>query len=554
MECQQFLEIDSRDKLAQWLGLTDRKLRYLLYKLSPDDRYTTFSIKKRNGSDRRIDAPKQHLKSIQRKINKALQIVAPPSGLAKGFVPTLSIADHARLHERRRWVVVADIADFFPSINFGRVLGAFRARPFLFPYPVALCLAQLCCYEARLPQGAPTSPALSNLICRALDRNLLKLAKRNRVTVSRYGDDLCFSSNILEIPSDLAVRGADGSYAPSPALLEIFVANGFSLNLRKFRVRWSFQSQMVTGLIVNRAASMPRVWKRQLRVILHLLQRYDAKECLRIVSSWGKRGLRNGNLGEIENLVRGKAHFAKWLDDLSGTRFVESLHRGYPKHRALLPRVSKGFAFRIMTEGDSDAIHLQTALKHFKSIGHFDELVPRFENYAGDKGDVDLLQTLKRIAKADIYELVVGVFDCDNETFMRSNAAASGSVVRLGRMVFAVFLAAPAGTTGRFCIESLYSRSEATRLTSDERRLFFGDEFDARTGLDASGTYRRQTPKNTSVVLSDKVERVSDGKSSLLSKMDFAKLVSVGAAPFSDMNFDGFRPTFLLVRSIFDSV
>jgi RNA-directed DNA polymerase len=549
-----FLCIKSREDLAAWLGTTDRKLRYLLYRLSPDDRYTTFYIKKRNGGDRKIEAPKTYLKRIQHRINSAISEIAPPTGIAKGFVKGRSILDHARLHRGKRWVVVADLADFFPSINFGRVLGAFQSRPFQLPRDVAICLAQLCCHNGALPQGAPTSPAISNLICRSLDRKLVQLAKASRVSVSRYCDDLCFSTNERKLPSAIVSVLPSGEYVPALGLETAVRSSGFSLNLRKFKVRTSHQRQMVTGLVVNRNVAAPRFWRRQLRVMMHLYRKYGEERGLAVVSGWNAKGLRNRTVKKLENLIRGKAQYGKWLDKECRTEYLGSLHRSYPQLVKILPRLSRGIVFRIMSEGDTDLLHLRSALDVIQSHGKFQELVPRYENYSESQGDKDLWETLRRLADVNVYEYVIGIFDCDNDAFMKKLAVSPGSVIRLGARVFALFLAEPKAGAANFCIESLYDRNEATRVTMDGRRLFFGDEFDPLTGLDRDGRYQRKFPKKREVVVSGSVTRLHDGKSCLLSKMDFAKMVSVGAEPFSNMNFDGFLPTFSLIRSIFDSV
>jgi len=551
---ESFLKITTREELADWLGSTDRKLRFVLYKLVDSQKYTTFTIKKRNGTDRQIDAPRKYLKSLLRSINEAIQEIAPATGIAKGFVKSRSIFDHARIHRSKKWVVLADLKDFFPTIHFGRVRGAFLAPPFSFPPGVATCIAQLCCKDSSLPQGAPTSPAISNLICRRLDRELVTLAKANRVSVSRYADDICFSTNLADIPQAVAIRCGNGDYVAGEELVKIVTATGFQLNPRKFRVRPALHQQMVTGLVVNDRVGMPKVWRRQLRVILHLLSKHKDEQGLEIVSSWKRMGFRNKPIESLAHVVRGKTQFAHWLDKRSGSSFVAALHRSYPALKELMPRIAPSLAFRIMTEGDSDALHLQAALNHFHGLGEFFDLKPRFENYPGDKGDMDLLETLKRIAKANIDELVIGLFDCDNLSFMKSHASKSGGTVRLGSRVYAIFLAHPnEAFTDRFCVESLYPRNYATLFTTEHRRIFFGDEFDINTGLDKTGKFRRSAPRSASVVVSDKVVRVEDGYSSLLSKMDFARMVLAGAAPFTQPSFEGFRPTLSLLRSVVDS-
>lgn len=547
-----FLQLKTRSDLAHWLGVNDRQLRYVLYTLPESSKYRTFSIKKRNGGDRNIDAPIRFLKFSQARINQAIQEVSPPSGIAKGYVPGKSIYDHARLHRSKRWVLLADIENFFPSINFGRVRGAFMARPFLFPEPIATCLAQLCCKGGALPQGGPSSPAISNLICRSLDHSLISLGRRLRCNVSRYADDICISTNLKVVPRELAVLDALGNYAPGSQLVDVLDSSGFSLNKGKFHVRSQRDRQMVTGLVVNRGVSMPRKWKRQLRVLLHTLGKNGDEEGLKIVADWARPATRNRPVKSLKSLVSGKANFAAWLDSRSGTSFIDSLHRSYPKVRNVLSRIKPSTSLRLMTEGDSDALHLEAAIRHFHANGEYLDIDPVFRNYQGDKGDEDLWETLLRIAKFDVDELTIAIFDCDNPGFMKKKAMAVGGFHPLGRRVFAMCLGRPDFEVGDlFCIESLYPRSESTQSTSDERRLYFADEFDGK-GLHVSGNYIREFPKKKALVLSDKVLRISDGRSSLLSKMEFANMVSVGATPFGAMSFDGFRPTMKVIRSILD--
>ena len=116
-----FLSVKSRSDLAGWLGVSERALRYILYKLPEERKYSTLEIKKRNGNARVIDAPSPALKFLQSKLAETLSEIAPPRQLAKGYVRERSIFDHAKVHRSKRWLVLADIKDFFPSINFGRL-------------------------------------------------------------------------------------------------------------------------------------------------------------------------------------------------------------------------------------------------------------------------------------------------------------------------------------------------------------------------------------------------------------------------------------------------
>lgn len=548
-----FLAMKSRQDLAAWLSMSDRQIRYVLYSVGSNDKYKTFAIKKRNGGQRQIEAPISALKRIQRRIHDVLLEVAPASGIAKGFVPGGSIYEHARRHRKKRWVVTADLTEFFPSINFGRVRGAFMAKPLSLPPAVATCLAQLCCNDGCLPQGAPSSPVISNLICRALDRALLGLAKKHRLSVTRYADDICFSTNEKEIPSAVVISAPDGKYGAGADLCSIVSKAGFQLNPSKLRVLGARDRQMVTGLVVNRNVSAPRAWRRQLRVLLHVLDRHGEEAGLTIVNAWPRSIRRNTAPGSLRRLIVGKANFARWLDCRSTTGFVESLHRGYPRLRGSLPRVAAPRLFRLMTEGDTDALHLASALRNLQASGEFVDLAPKFKNYSGDKGDADLLATLYRIAKADVDELTIGVFDCDNPKIMKQLSVDPGGFARLGRMVYAFFLAPPSPTwQGPFCIESLYSRDQSTRLTSEGRRLFFAGEFDGN-GLHVSGEFSRKYPKQLPLVVSDQVIRIADGKSVLLSKMEFAQMVFDQVDPFGNVSFAGFRPTFAALLGVVDA-
>lgn len=551
---QQFLALSNRQELASWLGITDRELRYILYVLSSTRKYTTFTIKKRSGADRVIEAPHPALRNLQRKLLTVISEIGPASGLAKGFVVGRSIIDHAWLHRRKRFVILADLKEFFPTITFPRVRGALLAKPFLLHPTVATCVAQLCCKDGVLPQGAPTSPALSNLICRSLDHSLLRLAKNHRLTVSRYADDMCFSTSQPKIPDEIADLSG-GGWIAGRGLNEVVTNCGFELNAAKFKVRTAETTQLVTGLVVNRGVSLPRRWRRQLRVLLHLVKKHGERRAGEIAATWVNPTASRQRFVSIEQVIRGKSHFAQYVDYRCGRTYSDALFRSYPGQRRLLPRPLKGVPLRLMAEGKTDLLHLEAAQRAFVSSSEFSHLKPRFLNFSGETGDVELLKTLNRIAKSDIPELTIGVFDCDNPKFMKEAGLYPGTYVQLGGSVFAVCLAPPPHLIDiPFCIELLYERAELCALTSDSRRVFLPDEFDDMTGLSHDGKYRRATPKKKAVIVSDQVTRVSDGYSSLLGKADLATLVHQGVSPFDRMDFGGFRPTFTLIDSIVDLV
>lgn len=545
---QSFLQISSRVQLAEWLGVSDRALRFVLYKLPDASKYSSFSIKKRNGGSRRIDAPTRGLKSLQAALASSVSEICPARELAKGYVENRSIFDHARVHRSKRWLVLADLEAFFPSINFGRVRGLFLSPPFSFNAEVATCLAQICCKGNELPQGSPASPAISNAICRRLDRELLNLAKKARCRVSRYADDIAFSTNSRLISHEIADFVPGHGYVPGRALRSTVEANGFRLNDAKFKIHRPRERMLVTGLVVNNGISISRAWRRQVRSVLHLVSRLGGDRAAEIVSSWRPAFFRHG-ARHFEQSLRGKLRHIRWIDRKARRSVINSLFRNYPRARTYLPLIDPKFSIRLMAEGDSDLLHLEAAFKHYYEKGRYQEIKPRFHNFPGDKGDSELWATLQRIAKVDVDELTIGVFDCDSPSLMAKAGLAPGSYVKLGPMVFAVCLAPYEGLTAPYCIENLYPRLEATRWDAEGRRLFFKDEFDD-AGTSSCGKFTRSHPKAASIVVSGTVQETLSQKSVLLGKMSFAEKVRAADEPFGNMTFLGFKPTLDLIEEL----
>lgn len=547
-----FLALKSREDLAAWLGITDRRLRFLLYVVGPSKNYISFEIKKKGGGVRLIDSPSPAMKKIQHKLLEIFTELAIPSSIAKGYVRGFSTIDHAYLHRRRRHIILADLESFFPTITFQRVRGALLAKPFVLEAKVATCVAQLCCKDGSLPQGAPTSPVLSNLICRALDRKILWLANRHRFTVSRYADDICFSSNKRDIPSSL-VSYVDGDIIPGQALVSAVQSSGFSLNVKKFKVKERNSQQLVTGLVVNDGTALPRKWRRQLRTLLHILKNNSIEKATEIVSIWTSPPASRKGFHSIEQLIRGKTYFAQHVDKRCDRKFSESIFRCYASLRNFMPRPLNGFKFRVLAEGKTDLLHLDAACKWFQSQGEFTDLNPRFANFHGEIGDVELMKTLERIAKSDIPELAIGIFDCDNDKFMKQEGLSPGCFRQVGSSVYALCLAAPhSHTEDIFCIELLYDIKDLLSITQDGRKLFLPREFDPVSGISLDGIYKRQYPKANAVIVSDTVTRISDGFSALLSKNDFAEMIERASPPFESVNFNGFRESFNALRRVVD--
>jgi RNA-directed DNA polymerase len=148
--------------------------------------YSQFDIAKGSGKVRTITAPDRRLKIIERKLAPLLEQLYRVRNPVHGFVPERSVKTNAEAHGRRRFVVNLDLEDFFPTITEKRVVGLLRSLGV--EKRVSEIVAHLCCHMGRLPQGAPTSPVLSNMICYRLDTDLLLVAKAARAIYTRYAD------------------------------------------------------------------------------------------------------------------------------------------------------------------------------------------------------------------------------------------------------------------------------------------------------------------------------------------------------------------------------
>ncbi|MBU2609438.1 MAG: reverse transcriptase family protein, partial [Chloroflexi bacterium] len=185
----EFFKMQSRDDIAKLLELTTKQLNFHLYVLPSEKKYKVFTVPKKSGGTRQISAPASPIKIIQRKLKQVLETIYNPKPATHGFVAGRSIISNARLHKKRRYVLNIDLENFFSTIHFGRVRGMFMGNPYNLNNEVSTILAQICCHDKVLPQGAPTSPIISNMICARLDAKLQQLAKKHQCTYSRYADD-----------------------------------------------------------------------------------------------------------------------------------------------------------------------------------------------------------------------------------------------------------------------------------------------------------------------------------------------------------------------------
>lgn len=267
-----FNTIKTRSDLADYLNIPPSKITYILFKRGVDSYYTEFEIPKKSGEPRRICAPTGDLKGVQRQLADALwehqksiyEELGIKPNISHAFEEGKSIITNAKIHRNKRIVINVDLSDFFDSIHIGRVCGFFeKNKHFNLPHEPAITIAQLACYQGKLPQGAPTSPIITNLVCQVLDMHLLSFAKRYRLDYTRYADDITFSTN-----DKAFLETWDSFYAELEKMIR---KAGFSLNEKKTRITYRDSKQVVTGLVVNKKISVDHAYCRKVRAMAHSL-------------------------------------------------------------------------------------------------------------------------------------------------------------------------------------------------------------------------------------------------------------------------------------------
>ena len=235
--------------------------------------YKEFFVKSKSGKPRRINAPDRRLKMLQRNIAPLLDQIYSPRNSVHGFVMDRSVITNASSHLRRNFVVNLDVEKFFPSISENRVSGLLKALGV--DENVSAIIARICTNQGVLPQGAPTSPVLSNMICFKMDKDLLKLSKAARCIYTRYADDITFSS--YQKPDLLFGAGVPQTGKFTPQLLAseisaVFTNNGFKLNADKCQYADKHSRRIVTGLKINSGLNVDRRFVRNIRAALYSVE------------------------------------------------------------------------------------------------------------------------------------------------------------------------------------------------------------------------------------------------------------------------------------------
>jgi RNA-directed DNA polymerase len=234
------------------------KKRVAFYYFHIKDKYQEFKIPKKSGGERIINAPDRYLLKIQRRINLILYLLFKPTNQSHGFLIGRSIKTNALPHQKKKYVLNMDIQDFFPSVSFFRVRAVLQIKPTEINKPLAHIIGNFCTLDGKLPQGAPTSPVITNIICQKLDRKLNSYCQKMGIVYTRYADDLTFSSDNNLLGEDFQNK-----------IKEILLQEGFNVKEEKTRIRKPNMRQEVTGLVVNEKLNITREYIRNLRSMIH---------------------------------------------------------------------------------------------------------------------------------------------------------------------------------------------------------------------------------------------------------------------------------------------
>lgn len=352
-----FFQLKTADQVAAFLGTTYPQLSKIFYHTPKRYQYRQFEIEKRNGGSRTISSPNKKIKEIQKTIAEILLEIYKQKPSVHGFSKNRSIVTNAQQHLDKKHIFNIDIKDFFPSIHFGRVKNLFAKEPFSLPHAVATILAHICCLDNKLPQGAPTSPIITNLICIKLDTSLQKLAKKHNCTYSRYADDISFSFTCRHnrLPREIIVTKPSGA-EPGEKLEKIIKLNGFEINEKKVRLCTGSNRFEVTGLTVNEFPNVRRVYIRNIKSMIY---------------AWEEHGYE-----DAESEYYNKYYF----------------HKRETDQRPSLQNVIKGkLSFLHMVKGPRDPIYINLAKRFNKLIPDNIKPLPFLETTKEEK---DIFKTL----------------------------------------------------------------------------------------------------------------------------------------------------------------
>ncbi|OMQ13678.1 reverse transcriptase domain-containing protein [[Flexibacter] sp. ATCC 35103] len=305
-------------------------------------KYKSFIVKKKSGADRTINSPSKGLKAIQKCLNLIFQTIYDVHPSVYGFVKSKSIVNNANIHSGNHYIYNIDLKDFFSSIDQARIWGRLQYPPFNLNkerdlLEVANMISSLCCFKIDverldennewqivnrnvLPQGAPTSPTITNIICQQLDFYLTAVAKRFGLRYSRYADDITFSSmhNVYNENSDFIKE-----------LNRVISSQNFHIKQSKTRLQKKGYRQEVTGLIVNAKPNVNSRYIKQLRMWLFYWENHGYEKANLFFGSqyFKDRGYVKKRVPNLEFVLDGKLNFLKMVKGAENGTYLKLYER-----------------------------------------------------------------------------------------------------------------------------------------------------------------------------------------------------------------------------------
>lgn len=338
LEAQGLPLLRTPETIAAAIGIPVNTLRFITYNraVSKVSNYVRFEIPKKTGGMRRISAPRPTLKFAQRWVLDNILSRIPCHEAAQGFLPGRSIVSNAVAHVGTDVVINLDLQDFFPSISYRRTKGLFRSLGY--SEAAATVFALICTEphteeveidgqtryvavgERMLPQGAPSSPAITNLICRRMDKALARVAGDLGFMYTRYADDLSFSARHRE---DANIGRLLRRVA--------FIINkaGFRINDKKTKILRKSRRQEVTGVVVNEKPGIDRRKLKAFRAVLFQIEKD------------GPEGKKWGNSGNVLSAIWGYASFVAMVDPAKGNPLRNQVKTILRKHGWHSPEVAQ---------------------------------------------------------------------------------------------------------------------------------------------------------------------------------------------------------------------
>ncbi|OUL35048.1 RNA-directed DNA polymerase [Nostoc sp. T09] len=320
---------NTAEQIAAAMEISVDKLRFLAFngKTSTVSHYIHFKTAKKNVGQRIISAPLPDLKRAQHWILKSILQKIEIHDAAHGFCCDRSIVTNATPHVGAEVVIKFDLQDFFSRISYQRVKGLFQS--FGYSPAVAAIFGLLCITAAveereldgktyfvelkhrQLPQGSPASPAITNIICRNLDRRLMAIADKYGFTYTRYVDDLTFSASAENVKHISNIIKQTQS---------IVADEGFAINQEKTRILRNSQQQEVTGIVVNEKINISRKTLKSFRATLYQIE------------NEGFEGKHWGNSGKLIASITGFANYVAMVNPQKGAEFQEQIKRIQKKY------------------------------------------------------------------------------------------------------------------------------------------------------------------------------------------------------------------------------